>query len=194
MNYLQPSELLSVLKIARAESLRDWLLICFQFNHALRPAEVCAIKLEDIRDGQLTVQRRKGSRLTTQPVRKHRGEPLLDEARGLSDWLKVRPLDSGSALFTSAKGGNLTPKSYHRLFQKYALLAGLPKSKAHPHIVRHSSITALIRQGVDISWAQVHAGHASIGSTVIYIHLADSEVSEKADNAFIDAFKERATP
>ena len=189
MNFLSPNELLSVLRTAREKSLRDWLMLCVQFNHALRPAEVCAIKLEDIRDGQLTVQRLKGSRLTTQPIRKHRGEPLLDEARGLSDWLRLRPRDSGSALFTSAKGGSLTPKSYHRLFQQYALLAGLPESKAHPHIIRHTSITTLIRQGVDIAWAQVHAGHSSISSTAIYTHLADSEVSEKASDAFIDAFK-----
>jgi len=189
MNYLTVEELLKLFQVARADSLRNWLLMCVQFNHALRPAEVCAIKLEDIRDGQLTVQRLKGSRLTTQPIRKHRGQTLLDEASGLSAWLKIRPRDSGSALFTSAKGGSLTPKSYHRLFQQYALLAGLPESKAHPHIIRHTSITTLIRQGIDIAWAQVHAGHSSISSTAIYTHLTDSEVSEKASDAFLDAFK-----
>lgn len=189
MNCLTKEELLSLLRTTREISLRDWLLLTVQFNHALRPAEVCGIKLSDIKNGQLTVQRKKGSRLTTQPIRKHRGEPLLDEARGLSDWLKVRPHDSGSALFNSAKGGSLQPKSYHRLFQKYALLAGLPESKAHPHILRHTSISTLVRHGMDIAWVQVHAGHADIRSTAIYTHLADADVSVRTNDAFIDAFK-----
>lgn len=186
---LTNEELLSVLRTARARSLRDWLLMAFQFNHALRPCEVCAIKLDDIKNGQLTVQRRKGSKLTTQPIRKHKGLPLLDEARGLSDWIKERPRDSGSALFTSGKGGHITPEYYWRLFRGYALKAGLPESKSHPHIIRHTAITVLLRQNIDIAWAQVHAGHSDIRSTAIYAHLTNGEVSEKANNAFRDAFK-----
>lgn len=189
MQALTIEELLSVLRLARGQSLRDWLMICIQFNHALRPAEVCGIKLEDIRESSLTVQRLKGSHETCQPIRKHKGQPLLDEAKGIVEWIKVRPRDAGSALFISAKGGSLTPKSYHRLFQRYARLAGLPESKAHPHIVRHTAATTLVRQGMDIAWVQVHLGHANISSTAIYTHLNSGEVADKANNAFVDAFK-----
>ena len=103
MEYLTQSELLSVLKIARADSLRNWLMLCMQFNHALRPSEVCGIKLEDIKNGSVTIHRLKNSNPTTQPIRKHVGLPLLDEARGLVEWNKERPRDSGTVLFPSKK-------------------------------------------------------------------------------------------
>jgi len=190
MQFLTPKELLAVLKVARAHSLRDWLTITIQFNHALRPSEVCAIKMDDIKKGSLTVQRMKGSKLTTQPLRSHRGQPLLDEVRGISEWCKVRPQDSGSALLCSAKGSAITAKHYNFLFKKYARLAGLPESKTHPHIVRHSAATIMARQGIDIGWIQTHLGHTSITSTAIYTHLNSEEVSAKAHEAFMDAFKD----
>ena len=193
MQFLTTSELLAVLKVARDRSLRDWLLMVVQFNHALRPSEVCAIKMDDIKNGSLTVQRRKGSKLTCQPLRKHKGQTLLDEVRGLSEWVKVRPRDCGSALFCSAKGGPITAKHYNFLFKKYALLAGLPQSKAHPHAIRHTSATLMARQGMDIGWIQTHLGHTSITSTAIYTHLNSEEVSAKAHEAFMDAFKDPTT-
>lgn len=189
IEFLSQSELLNLFSVARQKSIRDWLIMCIQFNHALRPSEVCGIKMDDIKNGQLTVQRKKGSRLTTQPLRRHRGQPLLDEVRGLSAWLAIRPQDCGTALFSSQKGGSVSPGHYHRLFKQYAHLAGVPQSKSHPHIVRHSAITLAARQGMDIAWIQTFAGHSSIGSTAIYTHLNSSEVCKKADEAFIDAFK-----
>lgn len=191
MNYLNQQELLNLFRIAKEHSLRDWLMMCFQFNHALRPSEVCAIRLDDIKNGQLTVQRLKGSKLTTQPLRKHRGQPLLDEVRGLSAWLAIRPHDSGTAVFTSKKGGSVSSGHYHRLFKQYALSAGIPESNSHPHILRHTAITTAARQGADLAWLQVFAGHSNIANTIIYTHLNDSEVSGKINDAFIDAFKER---
>lgn len=195
IEFLSQSELLNLFSVVRQKSIRDWLIMCVQFNHALRPAEVCAIKMDDIKNGQLTVQRLKGSKLTTQPLRKHRGQPLLDEVRGLSAWLAIRPHDGGTALFTSkTRGGGITSKHYHRLFQQYAHLAGVPPSKSHPHVVRHSAITLAARQGMDIAWIQTFAGHSSIASTAHYTHLNSTEVCKKADDAFIDAFKSTTNP
>jgi site-specific recombinase XerD len=189
MNFLQPNELLSVLKIAREESVRDWLLILTAYRHGLRAGEVTALRTTDIIDGALSVKRLKHSRHTVQQIEGHVGAPLLNLERGLREWVgKERPRDLGDALFPSKKGGTLTAKSFNFIFKKHALNAGLSKEKAHPHILKHSICNHLIRAGVDIAYVQGRVGHASISSTMKYVSLSDAEIGEKTHNALMSVF------
>ena len=105
---LTPGELLAVLQAAKNHSTRDWALLLTIYRHGLRASEAAALELRDIKDGQLTITRVKGSLRTVQPIVRHPGRPLLDEAKALKAWLKVRPQYGSNALFTSRKGGHLT--------------------------------------------------------------------------------------
>jgi site-specific recombinase XerD len=187
MNFLTPDELRSVLKLARAKSTRDWLMILVTYTHGLRRAEVCDLLVSDVKDGHLTVRRKKGSRTTVQPLLAHRGEPLLDELRGMKEWLRERSKDSGDVLFPSACG-KMHPFTFNRLFKGYALAAGLPASKAHAHALKHAIATTLVRSGLDIAHVQTHLGHASISSTQKYVHLNQDEVSDRVANSLMTAF------
>lgn len=188
MEFLTPEEILKVLAVAKAKSPRDHLLILFAFKHGLRRGEVTAIRLSDIKDGALTTARLKGSKLTVQPLMPHKGEPLLDELRGLREYLKVRPRDAGDALFVSGKGGALTPGQFRRVFREHALAAGLSPAKAHPHALKHSAANLLVRQGMNPAEIMVRLGHASINSTMRYISLTDAEAADKAHDAMMSAF------
>lgn len=188
IEFLTPDEILSVLKAAKAESARDWLMVLVAFRHGLRASEVCGLRLEDIQDGVLTVGRLKGSRKTVQPLMPHRGEPLLNEAQGIKDWLRKRPTDSGDALFPSKKGMCLTAGAFWRLFRHYAEKACLPRRKAHPHVLKHTAATLLLRGGADMAYVQQYLGHADIRSTQKYVHLSDAEAATKAQTAFMTAF------
>src|SRR5688572_25300584 len=97
MAYLDPSELLAVLKVARARSTRSWAMILIAYKHGLRASELCNLTLGDInlKDGSIAITRLKGSLRTTQAVTGHRGQPLLDEQKALHEWLRQRP-DDGS--------------------------------------------------------------------------------------------------
>jgi integrase/recombinase XerC len=186
MNYLQPSELLAVLKIARQYSLRDHLLILLAYRHGLRAGEVTALKLTDIIDGSLSIKRLKGSKHTVQPIENHTGAPLLNEERGLREWLsRERPRGLGDALFPSKKGGCLTAKSFNFIFHKHARQAGVMYG---PHSLKHSLATHLIRANTNLAVVQQRLGHASISSTQKYIHLNDKEVSETTHNALMSVF------
>jgi integrase/recombinase XerD len=55
-----------------------------------------------------------------------------------------------------------------------------------PHTLRHSYATRLMDSGVDIGIVQLLLGHASIKSTVVYIHL--SEVNRRHIREFLDDF------
>src|SRR5205085_12676388 len=97
MVHLTPEELLSVLKVARQRSARDWAMILLAYRHGMRASEVCGLELRDLdlHNGSVTIRRLKGSMMTVQPLYRHRGMPLLDEVVALRAWLKDRH-DDGS--------------------------------------------------------------------------------------------------
>lgn len=186
MNSLTTQEILELLKTARAESMRDYLMILTAYRHGLRAGEVTALRTMDIVDGCLSIHRLKHSKHTVQPLESHVGEPLLNLERGLREYLKVaRPRTLGDALFPSAKGGTLTAKSFNFIFHKYARKIGITYG---PHSLKHSLATHLVRANVNLAVVQHRLGHASISSTQKYIHLNDREVADTTHNAMMSIF------
>src|SRR5580658_9783960 len=95
MTHLEPAEVRAVLKAAKARGAREWSMIVLAYKHGLRASEVCNIRLDDVdlKNGNISVERLKGSLRTTQAVTEHRGEPLLNELKALREWLRQRPTD-----------------------------------------------------------------------------------------------------
>ncbi|MBZ5658510.1 MAG: tyrosine-type recombinase/integrase [Acidobacteriia bacterium] len=91
--FLTEDELLSVLRTAKAKSIRDWAMILTTYSHGLRAAETCGLRVTDLdmRGGVLSIQRLKGSLFTIQELERHRGIPLLDEVKALKEWLPFAP-------------------------------------------------------------------------------------------------------
>src|ERR1017187_527951 len=88
--YLEPAEVLSVLRAAKVKGQREWAMIVTAYKHGMRASEVCNLRVDDLdlKNGSIVVQRLKGSLRTTQAVTEHRGEPLLNELRALREWLR----------------------------------------------------------------------------------------------------------
>jgi integrase/recombinase XerD len=188
--FLTTDELLNVLRTARKRSVRDWAALLLTYSHGLRAQEVCNLTIGDVdlKGGQITIRRLKGSLQTLQQIMPHRGEPLLDEIKALNQYLALRPTDSGDALFISAKGGHLSSTQFYRIYRDIAVAAGLPKSKCHPHCLKHSIATVLVSQGVNLARVKQFLGHAAISSTMVYIAVSDQEASKDAANALQNAF------
>src|SRR6516162_10386464 len=66
---LTPEEILTVLNVA-SESKRNLAMILLAYRHGMRASEVCELRLSDLdlKNGQVTIRRLKGSLTTTQPV------------------------------------------------------------------------------------------------------------------------------
>ena len=190
MVFLTPEEVLAVLKAARAHSIRDWALILLAYRHGLRASEVCSLKLADVdlKAGFISVRRLKGSLHTTQPVYQHRGQPLLNEVNALRAWLRCRPKDGSDFLFTSQKGGKLGREQFFRVFQKVAELAGLPRNKRHPHVLKHSLASHLVAGNVNLALVRQALGHRSINSTMQYVGTNDVQAAEAAQKALMGLF------
>jgi site-specific recombinase XerD len=175
---LNDEEVLNLLRVAKKNSLRDHCLLLVAYRHGLRTSEVASIRLGDIQDDHLTVARLKGSLRTIQPICPHQGQPLLDEARALREWLRVRPNDGSDYLFTSQKGGRLSRIQVFRLFQRYAAEAGLPSEKRHPHCLKHSIATRLIGRQVPVVEVKTYLGHKALSSTMAYVEVNEQAACE----------------
>ncbi|MGA2978046.1 MAG: tyrosine-type recombinase/integrase [Terriglobales bacterium] len=180
MNSLTYDELLAVLKLARGHRTRDWVMILTAFSHGLRASEVCNLRTTDLTDGHLTIRRLKGSKVTVHQLIPHKGQPLLDEVKALKLWSAERPTDCGDALFPSNKGGCMSATQFYRIYQGVAEEAGLPATKQHPHCLKHTCCTMLVRSDMNVAKVQAFVGHAAIASTMKYVTVTDAEASTEA--------------
>jgi integrase len=185
MEFLTYGELLNVLRSAKRHSIRNWAMILMAFSHGLRASEVCGLKLSDISDGHVMIARKKGSRNTVHQIVPHKGTPLLDEFRMLREWLAIRPTDAGDALFPSNKGGNLSPTQFYRIYNGVAAECGLPASKSHPHTLKHTCVSLLIQENMNLGKVSAFVGHASISSTMRYVSISESQASREAINTLM---------
>jgi type 1 fimbriae regulatory protein FimB len=190
MIFLEPSEVLSVLRAAKAKSSREWAMVLLAYKHGLRASEVCNLRLDnvDMKNGSVVVERLKGSLRTTQALTEHRGEPLLNELKALREWLRQRVDDGSDYLFNSQKGGRLDRSQFFRLFRAVAIQAGVPREKQHPHALKHSIASHLVSANVNLALVRQQLGHKSIGSTMRYITTSDQQASKAAANALMKIY------
>ena len=190
MSYLSPDELLKVLRVAKAQSLRNWCMILLSYRHGLRASEVCGLRVEnvDLKSSSITVDRLKGSLKTVQPLYLHKGQPLLDEVKALRLYLAERPDTGSHALFVSGKGAHLDRSAWNRIFKAIAEEAGLPPEKCHCHVLKHSLANHLIKGNVNLALVKQSLGHASIASTIEYLGTTDTDAAEATRKALMDIF------
>src|SRR6266481_6047718 len=149
MKALTQVEILKVLK-AVSDNSRDLAMILIAFRHGMRASEVCGLELKDVdlKNGEITNRRLKGSLKTTQPLADVPGQPLLSEKRVIRAWLAERGNHPSKFVFVSQKSGRMNRSTFYRMFQKYAEKAGLPADKQHPHTLKHSLAVLLVEQNV----------------------------------------------
>jgi len=190
MIHLEPAEVLSVLRAARAKGVREWAMIVLAYKHGMRASEVCNLRLDDVdmKNGSIVVERLKGSLRTTQAVTDHRGEPLLNELKALREWLRKRQADGSDFLFTSQKGGRLNRSQFFRLFRDIACQAGLPAEKQHPHALKHSIASHLVSANVNLALVKQQLGHKSINSTLRYVTTTDQQASKATVGALMKIY------
>lgn len=184
---LEPAEVLGVLRNAKAKGTREFAMILLAYKHGMRASEVCNLRLNDIdlKNCSILIERLKGSLRTVQALTEHRGEPLLNEIRALREWLRERPIDGSDFLFVSQKGGRIHRSQYFRLYRSFAKQTGLAPEKQHPHVLKHSLATHLVRANVNLAVVQRQLGHKSINSTLRYVTTTDLEASQATRSALL---------
>ncbi len=166
----QVEALLNAPDVEQGLGLRDRTMLELMYASGLRVSELVDLKTVHLGldEGVLRVLG-KGSR--------ERLVPFGAEAHA---WLRrylaqSRPQilagQASDALFATRPGAGLSRQMFWRLIKRYALLAGIT-APLSPHTLRHAFATHLLNHGADLRAVQMLLGHADIGTTTIYTHVA----------------------
>lgn len=166
---------------SKALGLRDRALLELAYGCGLRASELCSLRLGDL-DATAGVLRTRGK------GDKERQIPYLGEVRQILERYvdEARPALSRKnpieprELFLSRTGRPLERSELWRIVRKRGTAAGISKTRLHPHALRHSFASHLLRRGMDLRTLQELLGHASINTTQKYTHF-DMEIREIYD-------------
>ena len=162
-----------------AQGLRLACMVELAYASGLRISELTGLTLAAMaRDPAYLIVKGKGG--------KERLAPLNDAARtAVKAYLAARPgflpkSDKANPwLFPSrGKAGRLTPRRFAQLLDEAAADAGIDPARVSPHVLRHAFATHLLEGGADLRVVQTLLGHADIGTTQIYTHVAGDRLAE----------------
>jgi integrase/recombinase XerC len=173
------------------ESVRDAAILDLLYSSGLRLSELLGIDVMQSKDRQqesagwldwdaaeVTVLGKGGKRRSV-PV----GSPAMSS---LLEWREVRAtgtyVQESIALFVSATGKRLSPRTVQARLRALAIRAGLP-THVHPHMMRHSFASHILQSSQDLRAVQEMLGHASIASTQIYTSLDFQHLAQAYDKA-----------
>lgn len=169
--WLTPDEVERLL--AHATSSQDRLAMSFMAYLGLRVAETSAIRIEHINldDGTLLVEDGKN----------HKDDYLAIPDFFLPELATYLGQRRYGWLFPSpwarTRATHLTTTSLWYAVKRAAAAAGFQRS-IHPHTLRHSFGTALVRAGVPLTDIQALMRHDDLASTLIYLRLDTSHLKE----------------
>ena len=158
---------------------RDRTILLVALQTGLRNSEITSIRHQDVELGTGAHVRCLGK------GRKTRCTPLRpDVAQALAAWLSESSGTPDAPVFSSSRGGPLSPDALQRLVAKHTMTASqtcpsLAGRRVTPHTLRHAAAMSLLRHGVDLSVIALWLGHESTETTQIYLH-ADMELKERA--------------
>lgn len=158
------------------EVWRDKALLELLFASGLRVSEARLLRWQDLHfeDGWVRVLG-KGDQERIVPVSERAlGWLKRYQAESQARWHERAPSTHKDLIFLSRRLQPLTRMGIWKLVRKRGLLVGL--DDLHPHRLRHSFATHLIRGGADIRVVQILLGHRSLAATERYLKISDQEV------------------
>ena len=173
---LSPAEVNALFAALRTD--RDRAMVAAMVLGGLRRAEVLGLCFDDIRtaDRRVFIADGKGGRQRLIPV-SDRFFKLV------ASYLETeRPADAVSdRVFVVLKGPNrgqpLSVRGLDQIMRGARGRAGLSHGSCHE--LRHTCLTRLREAGMSLEALQAQAGHASIETTRVYLHLADDWLAEQ---------------
>ena len=161
-------------------SLRDRALLETLYSTGARVSEAVGMNLGDLNQAEGLVHLRgKGHKERVVPI----GDVAIQTIREYRNSLRPSAIkDQPSApLFLNHRAGRLTTRSVARIVSRYS--SRLASGSVSPHALRHSFATHLLDGGADLRSIQEMLGHASLGTTQKYTHLAVDQLLVVYDRA-----------
>lgn len=162
---------------SNALGVRDGVVLELLYATGMRVSEVVGLRLQDwLPNDQLVRVLGKGDKeriVPVGPTTVRRVEAYLQGAR-----LELAP--RCDKLLLNHRGGSLSRVSVWTILDRWARVAEIQRDdgtgrkdghRVHPHVLRHSFATHLLKGGADLRAVQEMMGHADLSTTEIYTHL-----------------------
>jgi integrase/recombinase XerD len=171
LSHEEIQKMLSVIDKSTYHGFRDSVIIEVLYACGLRISELLNLKKGDIYYKYEYIKViGKGNKERLVPI----GEKALKLLRLYikNHRSKLPNIDSKSndIIFLNKRGKQLTRQYVFQAIKTIAKEAGIKKN-IHPHILRHSFASALIKGGANLIAVKEMMGHSSVVSTEIYTHL-----------------------
>jgi len=169
-----------ILTAAMDEPLRNRLMLALAYDGALRREEVCSLAITDIDPAyRLITLRAETTKSQTSRV------VYYSQATGqlYAAYLRQRMQLSrarGPLLLSASprnRGEPISIWSWSKTVQALAKRAGVEQFTTHT--LRHLRLTDLARSGMELNLIASYAGHKSLETTMMYIHLSGREIIKK---------------
>lgn len=172
----QVDALLAMPNVDCPSGLRDRALMTLMWRAGLRVTETCGLHLRDVhwkeRELHIRPEIAKGGVEAMLPL----DDLALD---WLERWKPVRRRHAAGApfLFVTLDGGQLSRRAVYKMVVRRADKAGI--GHVHPHVLRHTFATDLLRDSFDVREVQHLMRHADLRTTATYLHVHNRELSER---------------
>ena len=146
-------------------------IIAVLYSSGVRREELLNLKIRDIDPDRMLIR-----------VRNGKGNKSRDTllAKNTLELLRsyYRLYHPSEYLFESYRAGTAySGSSVIKVVQRAVQRAGITKN-IYPHSLRHTFATHLLEQGANLKVIQKLLGHASLRSTMIYLHLARTDYND----------------
>lgn len=183
----------AILQAAKTEPVRNRFMLALAYDAALRREELCALETGDVDPSHRLVR----IRAETTKSRRERVVPYSAPTGQLyAAYLGRRREVSRERgpLFRSESDRNwaqpLSIWSWSKIVAGIAARAEVPRFTTHTP--RHLRLTDLARAEWDVHEIALFAGHRSIQSTLLYIHVSGRELAAKLEQSMTALHRERA--
>lgn len=175
LNAEEASALIAMPGVDTMRGLRDTTLIALAVCTGVREAELCDVRLDDLRESlggvlALRVRHGKGKKQRLIPYGQH--EWVL----GLIDrWLRSAEITEGYVFRGFWKGNRrvrptpLTPRRLQDILKSYPVMVNGAPRALQPHDLRRSYAYIMYKAGMDLIAIQKNLGHTDLSTTQRYI-------------------------
>jgi site-specific recombinase XerD len=156
-------------RIDAACNLYHRTLLMTLYSTAVRRAELCQLKVQDI-DSQrmmIRINQGKGGRDRQVPL----SPKLLETLRVYFRWMRPTTFLFPGTVKGVRADVPITPNVVWLACRQAAQRAGITK-RLSPHSLRHSCASHLLEAGADLRTIQVLLGHSRLEHTLVYLHLS----------------------
>ncbi len=171
-----------ILSATKSESLRNRVMLAMSYDAGLRREELCSIEINDIDPAFRLIS----IRAETTKNRQARVVPYSESTGVLyANYLRHRKnlsREKGRIFLSESRRNKSNPISlstWSKVVERIAKKSGVKQFTTHTP--RHLCCTDLAKAGWDLHEIAQFAGHRSLETTKIYIHLSGRDLAEKLE-------------